>query len=282
MSVPPLPIDPGPAQPRSFGQWLRDLVGAPPAYVPPPPPPLPAPPLVAVTQQIEPDEPILVPAERDAFDFYIHPVYIWSGVGLPVQQLRQYAHQFEGWARRTVRDEAIGISRQHAPHQGRALEWALNERFDSQNWPRSYRIDGLVLKFRPRVRVVLDQRIREYLRPYWQERIRMECDHELGLLRTRLVAELTREWCEVLRRLGQEPTAAHASRLTDERFAKVFREFVEEQRQVVPDIVDLLRYAVGKHDDLGLGPSEYTQAWDVALRTYQKQHGLTIGAQPDR
>ncbi|MDG4830497.1 hypothetical protein O7627_14440 [Solwaraspora sp. WMMD1047] len=78
----------------------------------------------------------------------------------------------------------------------------------------------------------------------------------------------------MLRGLEQDPETSYAARLTGKRFAQVFGEYVRDRQRVVPDLVTLLQSALKGHGELGMGPSEYTEAWDVALRTYQRQHGM--------
>ena len=48
----------------------------------------------------------------------------------------------------------------------------------------------------------------------------------------------------MLQSLEDDPVTAHAARLTGEQFAEVFRRYVQERRETVPDLVELLREAV--------------------------------------
>ncbi|SCG74139.1 hypothetical protein [Micromonospora coxensis] len=237
-----------------------------------PVPAAPLPPLVPPTVSFRQDapQPILVPARGDAFDFHLHAVYVWTARHMTFEELRFRAERYLSWAGGIIRDRAVDLAREYEPHRSHDLERALNERLAGQRWPR----DESAPQFSAQVRVRPDDRVRERLRPYWEERIKLECDHELQKIRARQVDELTRRWCAVLQALEDDPVTAHAARLTGEQFAEVFRRYVEERRETVPDLVGLLREAVRGHNDLNLGPSEYTQAWDAALRTYERQHGL--------
>ncbi|MEW2431123.1 hypothetical protein AB0877_24185 [Micromonospora sp. NPDC047644] len=243
----------------------------PPAELPVPPPPLP--PVVPTTATFRQDVPgpILVPAKGDAFDFRLHVVYTWTAQNMASEELRLRAERYLGWAAGIVREQAVDLARAHEPHRSHDLERALNGHFAGQRWPR----EGVTPHFGVLVRVSPDERVRERLRPYWEDRIRLECDHELQKIRATQADELTRRWCAVLQNLEGDPVTSHAARLTGEQFAEVFRRYVEERRETVPDLVKLLREAVRGHGDLGMGPSEYTEAWDAALRTYERQHGLS-------
>ncbi|GIJ79347.1 hypothetical protein SAMN05443287_101915 [Micromonospora phaseoli] len=237
-------------------------------------PPAPAPPVAApvrVTFRQDVPQPLLVPAKGDAFDFSLHTVYLWTAPNMSFEDLRLRAEALLPWAGGIVRERAVDLAREHEPHRAYDLERALNNLLMHQRWPQ----DANLPQFGVHLRVRPDERVRERLRPYWEERIKLECDHELHKIRARQADDLTRQWGAVLRSLEDDPVTAHAARLAGERFAEIFHRYVEERRESVPDLVNLLREAVKGHGDLGLGPSEYTQAWDVALRTYERQHGLT-------
>ncbi|MBO4208372.1 hypothetical protein GSF22_20515 [Micromonospora echinofusca] len=224
-----------------------------------------------------PAEPIVVPALGEAFDFRIHAIYDWTGQQIRQEELRYRVdlHNMT-WAVGVVRELSAAIARGYEPHRSQELEEKLNDCFREQRWPRAARPGQP--QFTVRVWVRPDERVRERLRPYWEQRIALECEHELSKLRTEFADDLTRRWRDVLQSLEQDPVTLHAARLTGERFAEVFGQYVTERRQAVPELVTLLTQAVRGHGDLALGPSEYTEAWDVALRTYRRQYGLDEAA----
>ncbi|MGC5662671.1 hypothetical protein ACN261_20070 [Micromonospora sp. WMMD723] len=249
--------------------WWQSLFGTPAPPVPTPPP-LPAPAPVTVSFRQDAPHPLLVPAKGDAFDFRVHPVYVWTGRRMTFEELKYRAERYLDWAGGIVRERIIDVSREFEPHRSHDLERVLNDRLAGQRWPANESLP----QFTAHVRVSPDERVRDRLRPYWEERIRLECEHELQKIRARHVDDLTRRWCAVLQALEADPVTMHAARLTGEQFAEVFRRYVDERRATVPELVTLLREAVRGHHDLNLGPSEYTEAWDVALRTYEREHGL--------
>ncbi|MGC5032042.1 hypothetical protein [Micromonospora sp. DT229] len=258
--------------PTQRRRWWHAIF--PPTAVPaPPPPPAVAPARVTFRQEVP--QPLLVPAKGDAFDFNLHVVYLWTATGMTFDALRLRAEALLPWACGIVRERAVDLAREHEPHRAHALERALNDLLGQQRWPQ----EGHLPQFSVRIRVSPDERVRERLRPYWEQRIALECEHELEKIRTWQADDLTRRWAAVLQNLQDDPVTAYAARLTGQQFAEVFHHYIAERRDIVPGLVELLREAVKGHGDLGLGPSEYTQAWDVALRTYERQQGL---ARPTR
>ncbi|MFF0722973.1 hypothetical protein [Verrucosispora sp. NA02020] len=255
-----------PRQPER--SWWQRIFS--PMPVAPVPVPRPAP--VRVTFRQDVPRPMLVPAKGDAFDFCLYVAYLWTASNMPFEELQMRAEGLLPWARSIVRERVIDLAREYEPHRAHDLERALNNVLMHQRWPQE---QGQLPQFGVRIRVSPEDRVRERLRPYWEERIRLECDHELQKIRARQADELTRRWGTVLRDLEDDPVTAHAAALAGEQFADIFRRYVEERRGSVPDLVRLLREAVKGHSDLALGPSEYTQAWDLALRTYERQHGLS-------
>lgn len=240
-----------------------------PSVVPLPPMPAPKPVLAVLSQRRDLPELILVPSRGDAFDFQVQAALTWTAHQMSQPEFALRVDKRVPWAAAIVREEAARAAREYLPHQAHHLEVALNHRFaeltprDPDDMPR----------FSARVWVRPDDRVRDRLRPYWEERIRLECEHELNKLRAAQADELTRRWRDVFDGLERELVSPHAAQLAGERFAKVFGEFVKERRRVVPDLVTLLEQAV-KGNELVMGPLEYTEAWDLALQTYRRQHGL--------
>ncbi|MGY4912894.1 hypothetical protein [Micromonospora aurantiaca (nom. illeg.)] len=247
-------------------RWWHTVFPPAPSTIASPVPPAP----VAVSFRQEVPQPLLVPAKGDAFDFRLYAVYVWTAHRMTFEELRFRAEGYLTWACGILREQAVDLARRHEPHRSHELEQALNAHLSGQRWPRQ----GTTPSFTAQVRVSPDERVRERLRPYWEDRIKLECDHELQKVRARQADDLTRRWCAVLQNLEGDPVTMHAARLTGEQFAEVFRRYVAERRETVPELVELLREAVRGHNDLNMGPSEYTQAWDAALRTYELQHGL--------
>ena len=217
-------------------------------------------------------EPLHLLAEGDAFSFRVYVTYDWRGHAVSREELQGYAELLGARARKIATLRLRPIARDFPPHRARQLEERINKE-TGDNWQRL--TDGeRQFWFAMTVRAEPDEEVVAHMRPYWAERIKVECDHELGLQRARQADKLTRIWSDIFERLESDPRATHAAKLTEEEFARVFGDFVGTRRQAVQDLLELLRTAVKGHQDVGLGPSEFTSAWDEAIKAFQKQHGL--------
>jgi hypothetical protein len=222
----------------------------------------------------ESTEPIPLLAEGDAFNFRVFPTYMWRGYAHSRDELWDEILQLRGHARRKAVQLLRPIARTFAPHRARELEIAVNKRTDDDWWTISQQ--GRTYWVNLAVRAEPDELVQEQMRPYWEARIKAECDHELGLQRARQADELTRRWSTIFDNLEKDPRAAHAAKLSAEDFAAVFGSFIDARQKTVRDLLRLLRDAVDGHGEAGLGPSEYTRAWDAALKAFEHQYGLKL------
>jgi hypothetical protein len=257
-------------RPRRFREWLRSVFA--PNYEELPIPPHRDPSHPELTCRHEPKDPVRALGEGDAFEFEVYPTLFWRGTAGSVEELDARAAELRPRAMRTVRNFVLPIARDHAPHRARKLEAEINQRVEAKSWRFDHSGDVFHLSFS--VRIVPEEQIREQLRPYQERRIRMECEHALGIQRAKQVDELTRHWSKILDKLDQDPRTIHAAKLSEADFAAVFGDFVKGRQEGLHDLLGLLRMAVKTHGDVGLGPSEYTRAWDRALRAFQRQHGF--------
>ncbi|GAA0499308.1 hypothetical protein Ade02nite_83160 [Paractinoplanes deccanensis] len=222
--------------------------------------------------RIDPSEPIELFAEGDVLSFKIFPSYEWKGRAESREELYGFAQRLMPRARAIVVRRLRPIARAHPPQRADRLEEEVNKALE-EDWRRL--TDGdRELWFRVTVRVEHDDLVLEQLRPYWAARIKAECDHRLGLQRAHQADELTRRWSDIFEHLESDPRAADAARLSEEVFASVFSTYVGNRREAVKDLLNLLRAAVDRHNDVGLGPSEYTTAWDEAIKAFRRQYGL--------
>jgi hypothetical protein len=221
-----------------------------------------------------PPDPMRMLGDGDAFEFNVYPTLEWRGMATDREELQQWTVPLRGQAARQVGHVLRPIARTFEPHRSRDFEIAANKRTYQEWW--TIRNEGRSYALGFSVRCEPDERIQEHMRPYWEARIKAECDHQLGLQRARQVDELTRHWSTILDKLEQDPRTIHAAMLSEKDFADVFGTFVEGRQKVVRDLLDLLRTAVDRHGDVGLGPSEFTRAWDQALKAFQRQHGLDV------
>jgi hypothetical protein len=224
------------------------------------------------TCRLEPAEPLRVLADGDAFAFKVFPTYKWRGHATSQEELEDLAQQLLSKARRTAVHLLRPIARSYHPHRAREFEIDVNEQM-RESW-RRLSDDGRDVWLMITVRAEPDDLVQEQIRPYWEARIKADCEHDLGLQRVQQADELTRRWSAVFDELEKDPRAAHAARLSGQDFAEVFGAFVGGKKKAVVDLLQLLRDAVNGQGEAGLGPSEYTRAWDEALKAFQEQYGL--------
>ena len=255
-------------QPGLF-RWFRDLLASAGA-----PGSVPEESERELTCRCEPETPLRLLGGGDAFEFMVFPTYEWRGKARDRDELIEWTTSLRGRASRCAAHVLRPIARTFEPHQARDFEIAANQRTNDEWW--TIRSEGHAYGLGFSVRVEPDERVQEQMRPYWEARIKAECDHQLGLQRARQVDELTRHWSLILDRLEKDPRTIHAAMLSEKEFATVFSTFVSGRQKEVRDLLDLLRTAVNTHGDVGLGPSEYTRAWDRALKAFQRQHGLDV------
>jgi hypothetical protein len=221
-------------------------------------------------------EPLLLLAEGGAFHFQVSPTYEWRAYADSLDEVRDRAAALQGYARRCAIRLVRPLAREFQPHRIKDFESAANKRLDAQ-WRNLSAIDGDDIWYLITVRVEADERVQEHLRPYWEKRMKADFQHDLDLLRAERADALTRRWSEIFDLLEKDPRALHAAKLTEEGFATVFGTFVDDKNKALRSLLDLLRDAVKGHDDARLGPSEYTRAWDEALKAFQQQYGLKVG-----
>jgi hypothetical protein len=231
-----------------------------------------------LTCRHEPAEPLRVLADGDAFVFRVFPTYEWRAYADSMDELEEWTARLLPRARRTVLHVLRPIACAHQPHRARDFETEVNKRADGE-W-RRLTDEGREFWFMFTVRAEPDELVQEQIRPYWEARIKAECDHALGLQKAQQADELTRRWSAIFDNLEKDPRAAHAARLSGEDFAEVFGAFVGGRKKAVLDLLQLLRDAVNGQGEAGLGPSEYTRAWDEALKAFQQQYGLKA-TEPD-
>jgi hypothetical protein len=221
------------------------------------PEPAPEPTYGRLSRRWDLSSPITVSASGYVFDFHVDGGFTFTSEGLSPESLRAWAQHFAGRARRDLAYHAARIARNHAPHRAREFEAALCRELEARDWP--YDQDGVRLTCRMHARVRLDDRVRDCLKPYWEKRMQMECDHENGVRRTELVDRLSQRWLIVLERLRDTPLAGPAARLTEQEFAEVIQQMIRDQK-ALPDRVAKLLEDLDTHANVESGLDEYQRA----------------------
>lgn len=228
-------------------------------------------PVGELTERRESSIPITVLAKGYVFDFQILPNFTWTSHGLRRELLNDWVEQFTGRARRDLTHVAADIARHYPPHRARELEVELNRRLSQAVW--HYERSGVVLDCRPRARVRLDAKVKEYLQPFWERQIKLECEHDVGMRRAQMLDQRAQRWLSVLERLARSNLAGSAARLTEQEFADVVEELVRNERETVEQLMSLLREAIQNDGqaDAGLGRYELAEIFDMLNTALHRQ-----------
>jgi hypothetical protein len=228
-------------------------------------------PIGELTERRESSTPIPVLAKGYVFDFQILPDFTWTSHGLRRELLNDWVEQLTGRARRDLAHTAADFARRYPPHRARELEVELNRALSQTVW--HYERSGVALDCRPRARVRLDAKVKEYLQPFWERQIKLECEHEVGMRRAHLLDERAQRWLSVLERLNRSKLAGSAARLTEQEFAEVVQELVANERETVERLMSLLRDAINNDGqaDAGLGRYELAEIFDMLNTALHKQ-----------
>ncbi|WP_250008175.1 hypothetical protein [Actinoplanes sp. M2I2] len=205
--------------------WRRFVAAFQGPEVPLAPPP-PAPGRLTERRSIAP---LAVPARGFAFDFQIDGTFVWTSDGLDRSDLRSLVETFLPYARGHLKGVAAGLARGVEPHRGEDFERRLRSKLaEMRDW--TYERQGLRVRCRAHVRVRLDDRIQEHIRPYWERMIELDYERDIAARRARHVDRVSAQWAAVLERLLKAPVPGGAATMTDEQLAKVVREHLGEQR----------------------------------------------------
>lgn len=82
--------------------------------------------------------------------------------------------------------------------------------------------------------VQLDDRVKQAVRPYWEELIKLDCEHNVQLKRAQYADRLSRQWTTILEKLADNPVAGGAAQMPEEEFAAVVERLLSEQQERLP------------------------------------------------
>lgn len=256
---------------RRFGTWLvllwRRLLAALRRPTPSPPllPPPPAP--GRLTERWNTPQPIAVPARGYVFDFHVGAAFIWSSDGLPRETLNGSARFFMPYATRTLTRLAAEHARDFAPHRARELEVELQRTLAGMS-PWRYERHGAVVTCRPHVWVRLDDRVKAAVQPYWEQLIKLDCEHDVHVKRARYAEHLSRQWLAVLEQLLDNPLAAGAARMTEKELAEVVQGIMTEQKTAQAKLDELLADRIRNGDAF-----ERAESFETLLQRLRAEMG---------
>ncbi|MEV1145272.1 hypothetical protein [Micromonospora sp. NPDC049799] len=208
--------------------------------------PSPSPP-EELTERRKVSEPIIVPAQGHVFTFTVHAAFTWSARGLRPDLLAWYARYFTPQAVERLTHFVAQRSRATPPHRAGELEVEVQRLLRTQDpWP--YERGDVLVTCQPDAWVRLDERVRRTLQPYWERRVRLECQYEEYLRRARYAEQLTRRWASILDEVAESPGGA-GSATVDEEHRRAREHLRAEERSAAGWTAELLRQR-RSHQDL--------------------------------
>ncbi|GAB7038776.1 MULTISPECIES: hypothetical protein [Catenuloplanes] len=210
------------------------------------PDPVPEPEPGRITERQESTEPIIVAAHGQVFDFLVRPSYTWTAHGVERPVLRSWLPHLTAIARRELTELAAGLARKHPPHDALPFETALNEALGLRDW-RFDRRDAEI-RCRPRVRVLLDARVRDQIQPFLERQIEQQYRHDLEVQRAALLKTRVQVWLDVLAGMIDKPLVSGATELTDDQLSTVMARLIAD-RKAVTDMLNDLMTEPGDIDD---------------------------------
>lgn len=238
---------PGASWWRRFGRWvarawrwlLDALRGPEPMPEPSLPPPPPPPPPGRLSERRDLASPLVVPASGYIFHFKIHATFIWVSHGLPRELLSGSAQHFMPYAVRELRALAASRARLHPPHHAQELEVEL-QRTLAERGEWRYRRGDIAVTCRPYVWVELEDRVKQAIQPYWEQLIKLDCEHNVQTRRAEYAEQLSKQWLNILTDLVDSPLADGAAQMTEKEFAAVVEKIVAERKAEAARLESLL------------------------------------------
>lgn len=215
-------------------------------------------------------EPLLIPSRGEGFDFAVSYDVVWSATRCTREGLAGRIERHENSVRHDVLERIWSVGREFHPHDPHSAELRMSERL-SGGW--CYGPDRESVRCEIKIRVNSDVRIGEMQAGYYEQLVAMDCDHMLKLRRMENVACELKGWRQVVEELGDAITVVHAARLVDPEVSAVLTSHAAERRKSAEDLVTVLRDATRDHAQVGL--YEFANAYDLAVRSFMQQQGLT-------
>jgi hypothetical protein len=214
-----------------------------PAPAPPPPPQPPG----SLRGRRRLPSPLVVPADGYIFNFHVQATFVWSAEGLYQDELTSSIDGLMPYVTRRLKALAAGHARRHPPHRAREFEVELQRELQ-QIGPWSLTWRGVSLTCQPHVWVELDEQVKEAIRPYWEQIIKLDFEHDVQTRRADYAEKLSRQWTGILTDLLGSPVAGGAAEMTERELAEVVRKIVDEQRAAAEKLEELMTRKVDGGD----------------------------------
>ncbi|MFC4019998.1 hypothetical protein ACFOW4_18915 [Micromonospora sp. GCM10011542] len=192
------------------GQWMKThwerlvaaLQDAEPAAAPTVPPARPS----QLVERRTASGPLTVPARDYVFHFIVRATFTWSSDRLGADQLSWHAQTWTQQASQRVRRAAAKLSRTLPATQAGKLEVALQHELARQGRWTYGRADAMVT-CEPEISVELDEQVRELLRPYGEQFIKVEREYDVHRRRAESAERICRQWITVMELFVDSPAA---------------------------------------------------------------------------
>jgi hypothetical protein len=208
-----------------------------PPLPPPPPPPPPPPGQLRGRRRLQ--RPMVVPASGYIFSFQVHATFVWEAEGIYQEELSSAIDGLMPYSIRRLKALAAQHARHHPPHRARELEVELQQALD-ENKVWRFTWHGLSLTCRPYVWVELEEQVKQAVRPYWEQLIKLDCEHDVQTRRAEYAERLSKQWATILTDLMGSPVADGAAEMTEKDLAEVVRKIVAEQKAAAEKLEDLM------------------------------------------
>jgi hypothetical protein len=175
----------------------------------------------------------------------VYATFVWQSDGVPRDVLAAHVQHFMPYAIRDLKAVAAGCAREHVPHHAQELEAKLQQVLKERG-ERRYRrgVDEVMLNVS--VWVELDDRVKQAVAPYWEQLIKLDCEHTVQMKRTEYAQQLSHRWLAVLTDLVGSRLADSAARLTADELANVVEKIAVERRTAEAKLESLLQQRI--HD----------------------------------
>ncbi|WP_157441668.1 hypothetical protein [Actinoplanes awajinensis] len=183
---------------------------------------------------------LTVPARGFAFHFEVSGTFVWTTDGLERYALHSLVERFLPYAHSYLKEIATDVARGVEAHRGGDFENRLRERLDRVGeW--KYQRRGQEVACRAHVRVDLDQRVQQHVRPFWERLITLDYERDVAARRARNVAGVSSQWAVILQKLLDGPMPGGAAAMTDDQLASVVRGLLEERAADLDPVWEALR-----------------------------------------
>src|SRR5262249_3581792 len=90
--------------------------------------------------------------------------------------------------------------------------------------------------------------VKAAVQPYWEELIKLDCEHDVQTQRAEYAEKLSKQWTTILTDLMGSPLADGAAEMTEKQLAEVVRKIMAERKAGAEKLEDLMTKKVEEGD----------------------------------